>query len=133
MVTVVYFISVCLLVNCFDIFFYSKNCIYSPCDSDGDGVFISLRAHCIVSIIKTDFLIHFILMLVIYSFLVSRNGTIYEGRGWLWKPEKSNEFPNFDGKYIEISYIGNCNGRIELRSFKRRHLFIANVTYVYIF
>lgn len=48
--------------------------------------------------------------LFILSFLISKNGTIYEGRGWDWKPPKSAEFQNYDGHYLEISYIGNFNG-----------------------
>ncbi|KAG8321970.1 N-acetylmuramoyl-L-alanine amidase [Homalodisca vitripennis] len=43
------------------------------------------------------------------NFLIGRNGTIYVGRGWKIKPARSLDFPHYDGKFIEIAYIGNFN------------------------
>ncbi|XP_054260630.1 peptidoglycan recognition protein 1-like [Macrosteles quadrilineatus] len=43
------------------------------------------------------------------NFLIGKDGKIYEGRGWEFQPADSIELPTYNGKFLEISYVGDFN------------------------
>ncbi|XP_054260648.1 peptidoglycan-recognition protein 1-like [Macrosteles quadrilineatus] len=48
-----------------------------------------------------------------YNFLIGDDGTIYEGRGWNFRPHHLDQFPSMDGQMLDFACIGNF--RKELR------------------
>lgn len=48
---------------------------------------------------------------MVYSFVIGRDGTIYEGRGWFNQPEERDSTNG--GNYLDIGFIGQVKGKLE--------------------
>lgn len=49
--------------------------------------------------------------MICFSFLISEDGTIFEGRGWMYTPEQPLfEYNQYEEIALNIAYIGNYTG-----------------------
>lgn len=47
-----------------------------------------------------------------FSFLIGQDGFVYEGRGWNVQPGRPNEYPGYEGKYLEITFMDDANSKL---------------------
>jgi hypothetical protein len=68
----------------------------------------------ITVVVNGDLNNHIILTWIVLSFLVASDNTIYEGRGWHFSATKDPLYKHYDGKSLDICFIGDFTGNCKI-------------------